>query len=195
MRFTLVLLVMITAIVGTALPAAQAASPPDNTIPIVGLKPSFYDMGTDFLCYLSWHNMDGLSAQFHTASDVLNNLVLPGDTTGMLTLVNPWRMTDYSQLWAHMYGMDTDSAYALPVWNGRTVHDTTFTSDSLIGNWHPWIMADTLQSVAEDLENWFNDNSSSVWFYYGSDEAPAKQWANMLSDSTALDNYIPSFFT
>ncbi len=190
-RIALILLICLLAITVLSL----ADSPPANTIPIIGLKPSFEDMGTDFLCYLSWHNLDGLSAQFHNASDILENLVLPGDTTGMLTVVNPWRMTDYSQLWAHMYSMSTDSAYALPVWDGRTVHDTTFTSDSLIRNWHPWIMEDTLKSVAEDLEYWFNDSSSSVWFYYGSDEAPIKQWTNILNDSTALDDYIPSFFT
>ena len=192
MRLKQLLLIMITAIMAFT---AEAASPPDNTIPVIGLKPSFENMGTDFLCYLSWHNLDGLSAQFHTASDILHNLVLPGDTTGMLTLVNPWRMTDYSQLWAHMYGINTESAYALPVWNGRTVHNETFTSDSQIRRLTPWLMADTLESIAADLRRWFNDNSSSVWFYYGSDEIPAKQWAHMLNNSTGLDDYIPNFFT
>lgn len=177
-----------------------ATSPPENTIPIVGLKPSFEEIDTEFFCLLSWHNFDGLSRQGYSMDDILNNVVLPGDTTGMLTLINPWTITCQTQWYSHMFAMNTDSAYAWPVWNTYTFEDTTYTEDGLRAKRTAAVSKAQIEGVAEDLEEYFNDNSHSVWFYYGYDEAPAWQWNRMITDSidhvySGYDNYMPSLFT
>lgn len=195
MRFTLTLLITGAALSGLTVSNSQAAAPPANSIPVVGLKAHYEDIDTELFCLLSWHHFHGLSQQFHTGPDILNNVVLPGDTTGMLTLVNPWKLTEITQLRAHMNAMDTDSAFVLPFWNGRVVHNTVYGEDGLLSMYGPAEMKADMQEAADSLVSWFADDSTSVWFYYGTDEAPAKQWNRLLSNTTALDNVIPNFFT
>ena len=192
LRATIVVLICLLTITVLTL----ADSPPANTIPIVGLKPSYEDIDTEFFCFLSWNHFDGLSRQFHNEEDILENVVLPGDTTGMITLINPDNLTWITQAHSHMFAMDTDSAYARPGWKGYVINDTTTcTSDTLMSPRSTSVMIDMMETVAEDLETLFNQNSHSVWFYYGYDEAPAKQWNRLVNDSSAYDNYIPSMFT
>ncbi len=64
---------------------SNADTPPSNTIPVIGLKANYEDIDTEFFCFLSWNYFDGLSRQGYEAQDILENVVLPADTTGMLT--------------------------------------------------------------------------------------------------------------
>ncbi len=180
----------------TATAISFSDSPPANTIPIVGLKPSYEEIDTEFFCFLSWHHFDGLSRQFYDEEDILENVVLSGDTTGMITLVNPNNLTWITQTYSHMFAMDTDSAYARPGWNGYKINDTTtIASDTLLSTRSTFEMIDMMEAVAEELDTLFNQESHSVWFYYGYDEAPANQWNRMVNESSAYDNFIPSLFT
>lgn len=175
-----------------------ADTPPENTIPIVGLKPDYEGIDTDFFCLLSWHHFDGLSRQGHNPDSILANVVLPADTVGMLTVVNPWNLTCITAWYSHMFAMNTDSAYARPGWDGYVIDEThTCTSDTLLQKRTPLQMKSMMEDVAAELETCFNDSSHSVWFYYGYDEAPAWQWNHMMNDTAALhyDNYMPNLFT
>ncbi|MEA3266474.1 MAG: hypothetical protein U9P42_05955, partial [Candidatus Fermentibacteria bacterium] len=175
---------------------AYADTPPANTIPVIGLKANYEDINTEFFCFLSWNYFDGLSRQFYDADSILQNVVLPGDTTGMLTLVNPWNLTSITNWYSHMFDMASDSAYSRPGWKGYAVNDSvTCTGDTLIFMEDAYTMKCMMEDVASDLEENFNQNSHSVWFYYGFDEAPAIQWNRMVNDSSAYDNFMPSLFT
>lgn len=176
---------------------AFSDSPPANTIPVIGLKPAYDDIDTEFLCFLSWRHFDGISRQFYPADSFLANVVLPADTAGMLTVINPGELNHVIKTWSRMFSMSSDSAYVRPGWDGRVVNGDTCTSDTLI-DWDSALWMDSLlESMAEDLEENFNRNSHSVWFYYGYDEAPARQWTHMMNDTGIVhyDNYIPNLFT
>ncbi|MCK5036000.1 MAG: hypothetical protein KAS73_08930, partial [Candidatus Sabulitectum sp.] len=187
-------LLLLTLLSITAL--SYSDSPPANTIPVIGLKPAIDDIDTEFFCFLSWNNFDGLSRQFYNAEDILETVVLPGDTTGMITLVNPWNLTSITKWYSHMFDMASDSAYARPGWDGYVIDAThTCTSDTLISKHYASEMKAMMEDVAQDLEAMFNQDSHSVWLYYGYDEAPAWQWNRMVNDSSAYDNFMPSLFT
>gem|GEM_PF-753429 len=183
---------------------SHSDSPPPNTIPVIGLKPDYKNIDTEFFCMLSWHNFDGLSRQYYEADSILAKVVLSGDTTGMLTVINPWNITCVTNWYAHMFAMNTDSAYSRPGWKdlvyyvGSTAH--TCNDDTLLAKKFPSEMITEMTTVAEYLETLFNQNSHSVWLYYGYDEAPAIQWNRMVTDSIDLvyaeyDDYMPSLFT
>jgi hypothetical protein len=195
MRFSPGLAIMVVGISFLTIPVSVAGSPPANTIPVIGLKPKYEGIDTQLFCMLSWHHFDGLSKQFFSGSDILENVVLCGDTTGMLTLVNPWKLTEITQLLAYMNELEDTLDYALPVWDGRVVHVVEYTQDGIIEEYTPAQMAAEMEDAADCLYSWFSDDDTSVWFYYGSDEAPMKQWTHMVNDSTMYDNYIPNFFT
>ncbi len=190
--------ILVTTVLLSITALSHSDSPPENTIPIVGLKPALNGIDTEFFCFLSWNNFDGLSRQFYHADSILANVVLPGDTTGMLTIVNPWNLTSINNWYSHMFAMNTDSAYARPGWDGYVIDEThTCTSDTLISKKWPHEMGSMMEDVAEDLETLFNQNSHSVWFYYGYDEAPAWQWNHMMNDTANFhyDSYMPNLFT
>ena len=170
-----------------------ADSPPDNAIPIIGLKPSYEEIDTEFFCLLSWHNFDGLSRQFYNADSIYQKVVLPADTVGMLTLVNPWAITNMTNLYSHMFPLTSDSAFSWPVWAGYEYGGITYTEDALIDSMRASVCKAEMESIAEDMADLFEE--SSVWFYYGYDEAPAHQWSHMMDDTSAYDDYMPSFFT
>ena len=173
-----------------------ADTPDENTIPIIGLKPDYEGIDTDFYCLLSWHHFDGLSRQGYEADSILHNVVLPADTVGMLTVVNPWILTCVTSWYAHMNPMTSQSAFARPGWDGYVIDEThTCSSDTLISIASASEMESMMEDAADELEMCFNDSSHSVWFYYGEDEAPAWQWTRMVNDSSAYDNYMPNLFT
>jgi hypothetical protein len=175
-----------------------SASPPSNTIPVIGLKPAYDCIDTEFLCFLSWHHFDGISRQFYPADSILARVVLPADTVGMLTVVNPWNLTCITHWYSQMFEMNTDSAYARPGWDGYVIDDNTVcTSDTILARMSALEMEQHMSSVAAALAENFNQNSNSVWFYYGYDEAPAWQWMRMMNDSGKVnyDNYMPNLFT
>ena len=170
-------------------------NPPANTIPVIGLKANYEDIDTEFFCLLSWHNYDGLSRQYYQADSILAKVVLSGDTTGMLTVINPWNLTSVTNWYSHMFEMNTDSAYSRPGWKGLVYYigSTAYTcnGDTVLANKSPSEMIAEMTSVAEDLETLFNQDSHSVWFYYGYDEAPAiaQGEANVTSDPAAHNLY------
>ncbi len=175
-----------------------ADSPPANTIPIIGLKSNYDDIDTEFFCLLSWHYFDGLSQQFELPDSILVNVVLPADTVGMLTVVNPGNANHLIKLYSHMFAMDEDFAYARPGWDGYVIDSvTTCSSDTLLDKVSAAGMRIRMENMAEGFEELFNDSSHSVWFYYGYDEAPANQWSHMMNDEGVVhyDSYIPSLFT
>ncbi|RKZ05021.1 hypothetical protein DRQ21_00665, partial [Candidatus Fermentibacteria bacterium] len=179
-------------------------TPPANTIPVIGLKANYEDIDTEFFCLLSWHNYDGLSRQYYQADSILAKVVLSGDTTGMLTVINPWNLTSVTNWYSHMFEMNTDSAYSRPGWKNLVYYigSTAYTcnGDTVLAKKYPSEMITEMTNVAEDLETLFNQNSHSVWFYYGRDEAPAIQWNRMVTDSidhvySEYDDYMPDMFT
>ncbi len=179
---------------------SNADTPPANTIPVIGLKPGYEDINTEFFCFLSWNYFDGLSRQGYEAQDILQNVVLPADTTGMLSVINPWVLTSMTTWFSHMFAMNSDSAYAWPVWNGYTFDGVTYTEDGLLEMKTPAICRATMEGIAEELDSLFNQNSHSVWFYYSYDEAPAFQFSRMVRDSAGgvfseYDDFMPSLFT
>ncbi len=178
--------------------ASSADSPDENTIPVVGLKAAYDDIDTEFLCLLSWHYFDGLSRQWYEADSILAKVVLPADTVGMLTVVGPWNLTSIIQWYSRMFPMSSNSAYARPGWDGYVINDSTVcSSDTIINSMSAASMETYMENVAEELEELFNQDSHSVWFYYGYDEAPAWQWKHMMNDSGIVhyDNYMPNLFT
>ncbi len=174
---------------------ASADTPPANTIPVIGLKANYEDINTEFFCFLSWNYFDGLSRQFYQAEDILENVVLPGDITGMLTLVNPWEITCMTNWFSHMFPMDSTLAFARPVWKGYSSGGITYTEDALIDSLTAVECKSEMENIAAEMDSLFNQSSHSVWFYYGFDEAPAIQWNHMVNDSSAYDNFMPSLFT
>ena len=177
---------------------SSAESPDENTIPVVGLKAAYDDIDTEFLCLLSWHYFDGLSRQWYEADSILAKVVLPADTVGMLTVVGPWNLTSIIQWYSRMFPMYSNSAYARPGWEGYVINDSTVcSSDTIISSMSAASMETYMENVAEELEELFNQDSHSVWFYYGYDEAPAWQWNHMMNDSGIVhyDNYMPNLFT
>ena len=97
--------------------------------------------------------------------------------------------------YSHMFPMNSTKAFAWPVWQGYTFEDTTYTQDALRDSMTAVAVRDSMDVIAGRLEELFNEDSRSVWFYFGYDEAPANQWNRMVSDSSAYDNYMPNLFT
>jgi len=94
-----------------------------------------------------------------------------------------------------MFPMNSTKAFAWPVWKGYTFEDTTYTQDALRDSMTAVECRVEMDRIAGRLEELFNEDSRSVWFYFGYDEAPANQWNRMVSDSSAYDNYMPNLFT
>jgi len=84
---------------------SNADSPPPNTIPVIGLKPGYEDINTEFFCFLSWNCFDGLSRQGYEAQDILGNVVLqtakepPRTTCSGSSLPTEDSGTAFAQLW------------------------------------------------------------------------------------------------
>ncbi len=108
---------------------AFSAAPPSKTIPIIGLKPAYDDIDTEFLCFLFWRHFDGISRQFYPAESILARVVPPADKLGMLTVVNPWNLTCITHWYSRMFEMNTDSAYARSGWDGHTINDSRAQAD------------------------------------------------------------------
>lgn len=180
--------------------ALLAESPPANTIPVIGLKPAFEGINVDFLCFLSWNSFDGLSRQGYNGTVIQEKLVIPADSTGMLAVVNPDQIAWITHNWTRMFPFSEDYPYVLPVWKNYSYGDSTYTEDAIIESKTVAQCTTYMQQQAAILDTLFNQETSSVWFYYGFDEAPAFQWARMLVDTidgtpAYYNDFIPSLFT
>ena len=123
-------------VVHIALPLAfpfllHADSPPENTIPVISWAHGYEDIDTELYCRLSWWFFDGLAVEYFYADSILEHVVLPADTTGMYTVINPWDITCMTHRYSHMFPMNSTKAFAWPVWKGYTIDDTTYTQDAL----------------------------------------------------------------
>ena len=201
MKSLIIKLAVVLLIICSAVSMTLADTPPANTIPVIGLKPAYEGIDTEFFSFLSWHFFDGLSRQGYSMADILNNVVLPGDTTGMLTIVNPWLITCETTWYANMYGEVAGKPFVRPGWNNYVINDSvSCDKDTIIDSRTITEMEDRMELVADSLNASFNQNSHSVWFYYSYDEAPAFQYSRMIRDSVAgvyseFDDYMPNLYT
>ena len=193
-------LVICIIILSGAVHTSHADSPPVNSIPVIGLKPAFEEIDVDFLCFLSWNYFDGLSRQGYNGSVIQEKLVIPADSTGMISVINPNELIWMLHHWARMFPFTEDYPFVFPVWKNVTYGEVTYTGDEIIDSMTVSECTTYMQEQTAILDTLFNQETHSVWFYYGFDEAPAFQWARMLVDTidgtpANYNDFIPNLFT
>lgn len=191
-----------------------AAEPGENTIPIIGMRASnnavFSGIGIRLLCELSWKHFDGVEVEGLVVDGSAGNpdwkenrdfIELCGDAD-MLLVLAPWEICQFYNCW------DDSTAF----WCRWTENSTLITSDSCFIRIDPdfdsmngirsaLVMADTTEEysvagVNNQLATTLNQPAySALWFYNVYDEAPARQRARMIEDSTTWDDWIPNLYT
>ena len=186
-----------------------ADTPPDNSIPIVGMRAngiyalSFSDIKIPFLCELSWLSFDGVEVEGPAGHLENQNFFEFCEKAGMLFVLAPTEIAQYYNNWDSItsywfrwtdYSLTSGSCF------GQTSYDedemelvsphNTATAQQL----HEGEDYSITTTVIDQLSEYTIDYPA-LWFYDVYDEVPARQRNNMLDTSSEWDDWIPNMYT
>ena len=183
---------------------ASAGEPPDNTIPVLGIRinrnlyPELAGVTLGHIITLSWRHFDGVDAWGWASDTSTTNAAGSCDSIGLLLVLLPAEMGSFIEpsepngLWFRWSEQDLedDSAFvhpALPYWDGLD-------SARIAG-----AMWDTVQTRMNDLDD-ASEGQPAYWFFGLWDEANTNQRAHMVMADTSAQygeyyGYFPDMFT
>lgn len=179
---------------------ARGGNPPESSIPVIvwahGFHDGIHDINSSLYRMLSNRHFHGLLMEYFHGEEILDHVVLPADTTGMLTVINPHEIASLTAWYARgPHDFHGDSAYIRPAWEGYDRIPGVFPGDTILeAHSARGFRDDVIMGAARAMRELFTESSRSVWFYLSYDEAPSWQWNRMLCRSSSYDDLIPDLF-
>ncbi len=188
--------------------SVSADTPPDNTLPIIGMRvngihASFEGIRLPLLCRLSWLHFDGVEAEGEAGYLPNRDFMSLCGEAGMLLVLAPQEIVQYYCNWNPVtsywfrwsdYSLTSDRCFGQTSCNEEQTEWYYPHNFSTAQDMHSGQDYSISTTVINQLSNYTVDYPA-LWFYDVYDEAPSRQRLNMIAITSVWDDWLPNMYT